>query len=167
MPAATHQTRPVRQPSIGITPFDGEELPNSHAQSQLEWNPWPDGEFHADYSRAAAEESNNLMMHWAHRTSSSCKGVIWAEKWEKGKVSTRKCLGIIACDVLNCEYIVRTQTHPLGINRQLEEPCECGAELLHYPCGIICKIWTWRGGIHVWNSGFHAHPRPPRVRGRY
>lgn len=41
--------------------------------------------------------------------------------------------------------------------------CTCGAELFREDCSVTSHLWTWKGGIHYSNSGFHLHRRPTHL----
>jgi hypothetical protein len=103
-------------------------------------------------------------VHWAVRVNGGDrKGNEHAENWEGGKKSSRRCLGVIECDNPLCKTLIRPHTAPEGINKQLTEPCKCGAELSHRRCNIISYLWRWSDGIHYENGGFHTHRRPTHI----
>ena len=75
--------------------------------------------------------------------------------WERGKRSTRDCLGIIECE--DCDYVVQPSTTHQRIIKQLEKRCEiCGASLIHNECEIHA-VWKWSGGVHYQQDGSHDH----------
>jgi hypothetical protein len=124
------------------------------------WDGWPDGEFEQDYDWDALRGNGHLRVHWACKnTGGDRKGDIFATSWEQGKRSTRQCMGIIKCDNADCLVLVRPQTTPQGIARQLSHPCTCGAVLSHSECVVRSTMWTWKEGIHYANGGYHTHDR--------
>jgi len=102
-------------------------IPNPTLISTEDWDGWPDGHFEQDFSWREFEETSNLSVHWAVRVNGGDRrGDEHAESWRKGKKSSRRCVGIIECDNPTCNIIVRPQTTPKGIYKQLDEPCVRG-----------------------------------------
>jgi hypothetical protein len=129
-----------------------------------DWDGWPDGDWERDYTWEEVRNTKHLTVHWATKTGGGDrKGDEFAKTWERGKRSTRRCLGIITCDNPGCKRIVRPQTTMQGIAKQLSFPCECGAELIHTECAVISVLMTWSEGIHYSNGGHHKHPRPTYI----
>jgi hypothetical protein len=128
------------------------------------WDGWPDGDFERDFTFDELHDTNNLRVHWASKTNGGDrKGNEFSPSWEGGKRNTRKCLGIIQCDEESCRIIIRPRTSPKAITSQLSQRCECGAILHHIECTIISTLWSWKGGVHFKNGGFHSHPRPTHI----
>ena len=104
------------------------------------------------------------MCHWAVFVGGGDrKGNEHAANWENGKKATRICLGIILCDNPDCQLSVRPHTKSQGLAKQLATSCDCGAQRFHQKCSVRSVLWTWSGGIHFRNEGFHSHDRPPRL----
>jgi hypothetical protein len=132
--------------------------------SSGEWDGWPNGDFDQDFSWKEFEDTSNLHVHWAVRTNGGDRrGSEHAESWERGKKSSRRCLGIIECDNPTCTFIVRPHTSPQGIQKQLNKTCNCGAVLKHQKCEVISYLWRWCSGVHYSNGGFHRHRRPTHL----
>ncbi|EPQ59873.1 hypothetical protein GLOTRDRAFT_24197, partial [Gloeophyllum trabeum ATCC 11539] len=120
------------------------------------WDGWPDGVLNLDFDWPAFEKTGHLMLHWSYRgnTLSNKKGKhsTSAARWQDGRVSERRCMGVIRCDNERCDILVRPQTRKLGIDSQLLQPCQCGATLQHQKCPIVSRLYTWRGGVHYVNG---------------
>lgn len=128
------------------------------------WDGWSDGTFEQDFTFQEFENTGNLTVHWAMTTSGGDrKGDDDALVWQRGKKSTRKCLGVIECDNPMCAIITRPQTKSQQIDNQLRRPCKCGAVLFCQRCDVISNLWKWSGGVHYLNQGFHAHRRPTHL----
>jgi len=105
------------------------------------------------------------MSHWATRVGGGDrKGDELAEIWERGKKSTRNCLGVIICENRNCDNAVRPFTNHSKIEEQLQDSCGvCSAPLVHQKCSVRATLWKWSGGVHYEQNSSHPHLRPPRV----
>ncbi|KAJ3834886.1 hypothetical protein F5878DRAFT_588901 [Lentinula raphanica] len=132
--------------------------PNTTAET---WDGWINGNVIADFSWDDIEKTHDLMVHWARkdRGTRGTSGNEYAEEWSLGKKNTRCCLGVIVCENDECNTIIRPQTIPGGVQRQLLKRCRCNAKLRRVTCGVQMVIWTWKDGKHIENSGFHTHPR--------
>ncbi|KIK01076.1 hypothetical protein K443DRAFT_7219 [Laccaria amethystina LaAM-08-1] len=157
---------------VASLPLKSSSLPTLHKRDPSdsvnidtgEWDGWPNGNFKRDFTPAEIQATGNLRVHWAVRVNGGDrKGNEHAENWEGGKKSSRRCLGVIECDNPLCKTLIRPHTAPEGINKQLTEPCKCGAELSHRRCNIISYLWRWSDGIHYENGGFHTHRRPTHI----
>jgi hypothetical protein len=135
------------------------------SSSTSEWDSWPNGMIEQDFTWEEFEATDQLMSHWAAKVGGGDRrGDTSAGSWERGKRSTRDCLGIIHCDDIDCNYGVRPFTTRSRINQQLEKRCEiCGAALIHQECEIRAVLWKWSGGVHYEQNGIHGHDRPPRI----
>ncbi|KAF8066481.1 hypothetical protein FPV67DRAFT_1417206 [Lyophyllum atratum] len=156
----THgQFVPIEQPGEQV-PKGSTSVPEQSANA-MDWDGWPDGEFEKDFTFRDFEESDHLKVHWAVRVGGGDRrGDIFASDWKGGKRSTRQCLGVLECDNPRCQVITRPKTTPKAIDTQLQGPCtSCGAKLIHELCGVKSQLWTWSGGVHYSNGGFHAHQR--------
>ncbi|KAF8069339.1 hypothetical protein FPV67DRAFT_1625517 [Lyophyllum atratum] len=156
------ESRPPAKISGCPTPAEAHhQRTSSKTPTVTDWDGWPDGFFERDFTFNEVFETNNLKAHWAMKVSGGDrKGDSHAMDWQGGKKSTRRCMGIMECDDRDCEVVTRPQTTPQGIASQLRGPCACGARLLHQPCNIRSELWTFSGGIHYSNGGFHLHQGP-------
>ena len=138
---------------------------NEDTTGASEWDGWPDGVLELDFTWKEFEATDQLMSHWATKVGGGDRrGDTLAGVWERGKRSTRTCMGIIQCEDEDCEYAVRPFTTCGRITQQLEKTCEiCGASLFHQECEIRAVLWKWSGGIHYEQNGSHDHKRPPRI----
>ena len=129
------------------------------------WDGWPDGIIVHDFTWKEYESTGQLMSHWAAMIGGGdCRGDASAGMWERGKRSTRDCLGIIQCNNEDCDFAVRPFTTHRRIIQQLEKSCEiCGDSLIHRECKIRGTLWKWSGGVHYEQNGIHDHDRPPRI----
>jgi hypothetical protein len=128
------------------------------------WDGWPDGEFERDFTWQEMADTKDLMVHWAYRlTGGDRKGDIFGDTWPEGKRAKRWCLGTIVCDNEECETMVRPQTKPEGISKQLLSKCQCGARLRHDDCGLVSELWKYKDGVHYINGGYHQHARPTHI----
>ena len=120
---------------------------NTANSTTSEWDGWPNGMLECDFTWEEFEATGQLMSHWAAKVGGGDRrGETSAETWERGKRSTRVCLGIIECENADCDYAVRPFTTRTRINQQLMKICEiCGASLIHQECEIRAKI----GRAHV------------------
>jgi hypothetical protein len=146
-------------PGINTAVEDGDDT-----RGRAIWDGWPDGEFERHFNWQEYTDTKDIMVHWAYRlTGGDRKGDRFADTWQKGKHSKRWCLGIITCDNEECDIIVRPQTKPEGIYRQLLMKCQCGAKLQHEDCGIVSELWKYDGGIHYIHRDYHHHARPTHI----
>lgn len=129
------------------------------------WDSWPDGTMNRDFTWEEFKAAGQLMCHWATKVGGGDRsGNALAEVWERGKKSTRSCLGVIVCDDEDCEYTVRPLTTRSKLVQQLEKNCDiCGASLIHQACDVRAVLWKWSDGVHYEQNGSHHHERPPRV----
>ena len=78
-----------------------------------DWDGWPDGTIEQDFTYQEFEKTGNLNAHWAMAVSGGDrKGDEDALVWQRGKRSTRKCLGVIECDNPTCAIITEVFTPP-------------------------------------------------------
>ena len=130
----------------------------------VHWDYWPDGTFDSDFNWEQINATSHLMCHWAMLVGGGDrKGNGHATNWENGKKSTRSCLGLIICDNPDCDISTRPHTKSQSLAKQLEASCECGAQRVRQMCSVKSILWTWSGGIHFRNEGFHSHDRPPQI----
>ncbi|KAJ7658185.1 hypothetical protein DFH06DRAFT_1407814 [Mycena polygramma] len=166
-PAPPTRSRAVqgRQPNAAApqrVPLLRQSSPSTVDGDATEWDGWPDGDFSRLFSLEEAEACDNLRVHWACEPLSggSGGGSAQAETWPEGKVTRRKCQGVIFCTTPGCDILVRPQTRAAGIRKQLAESCSCGGSLAHERCGVVSVLHTFKHGVHYENGGFHAHLRP-------
>jgi len=133
-------------------------------RTSVAWDYWPDGTFDQDFTWEESNATSRLMCHWAMFVGGGDrKGKEHAANWESGKKATRSCLGVILCDNPDCQITVRPHTKSPSLAKQLALSCDCGAQRIHQKCSVRSILWTWSGGIHFRNEGFHLHDCPPRL----
>ena len=169
IPSSTPKPIPVHHTTgnsaQAVRPHTGTKKENATVTSPSEWDGWPNGLINRDFTWKEFEDTDQLMSHWAAKVGGGDRrGDTSAGVWERGKRSTRDCLGIIHCSNEDCDYAVRPFTARQRIIRQLEKRCEiCDASLIHTECGIRAILWKWSGGVHYEQNGSHDHDRPPRI----
>ncbi|KAF8160154.1 hypothetical protein BJ912DRAFT_936174 [Pholiota molesta] len=131
---------------------------------QIEWDGWPDGEFHRDLTWEEYKATDELKIHWANRAGGTEPGEdLGASSWAQGKRTTRHCLSVIVCDNPNCSIVIHPKVEPHAVYKQLQQPCVCTAKLHEQKCGVRIYTYKWANGVHLYHSGTHAHHRPGRV----
>ena len=137
----------------------------TRSTSASEWDGWPNGIIERDFTWKEFESTDQLMSHWAAKVGGGDRrGDTSAGVWERGKRSTRDCLGIIHCENKECDYAVRPFTTRQRILQQLQKKCEiCRTSLFHQECEIRAVLWKWSSGVHYKQNGSHNHDRPPPV----
>ncbi|KAF7377270.1 hypothetical protein MSAN_00147300 [Mycena sanguinolenta] len=134
---------------------------NSSRVQDFEWDGWPDGNFISTFPLNFVEAHDNLRVHWACEIlGGTTGGSVHAETWKDGKITRRKCQGIIQCTSTTCNILVRPQTRAAGIHKQLSKACSCGGALIHLPCGVVSTLHTYKHGVRYQNGGDHLHARP-------
>lgn len=137
---------------------------SSLSEAVASWNGWPNGDFELDLCWDDWHGTGKLMTHWAHKIVGGHRGgAVDASTWQGGVRGKRVCLGILKCVTKECPTIVRPQTKPEYIDRQLLAKCRCGAAMEHYTCNITAEVWKYNDGVHYIHSGIHRHPRPTHV----
>ena len=87
------------------------EIFNTDITETEDWDGWPNGPFERDFTLQEFKQTGNLSVHWAVTVSGGDrKGDEDALVWQRGKRSTRKCLGVIECDNPMCAIITHPQT---------------------------------------------------------
>ncbi|KAJ6523273.1 hypothetical protein DFH09DRAFT_1420994, partial [Mycena vulgaris] len=124
------------------------------------WDGWPDGDFSATFSMPFVEQHDNLHVHWASAPLGGRGGSTEAPTWEGGKVTRRRCQGVIECESDACAVVTRPQTRRTGIEKQLAQACACGEKLVHHACDVVSVLHTFQDGVHYQNGGTHDHSRP-------
>lgn len=160
-------TQPEPMPpatASAVPPLSKPEILNPKITGTEDWDGWPNGTFERDFTFQEFEQTGNLSVHWAVAVNGGDrKGDEDALVWQRGKRSTRKCLGVIECDNPMCAIITRPQTKSQRIDNQLRRPCKCGAVLSRQRCNVVSYIWKWSEGVHYSNEGFHVHRRPTHL----
>ncbi|KIJ93842.1 hypothetical protein K443DRAFT_111442, partial [Laccaria amethystina LaAM-08-1] len=131
----------------------------------MEWDGWPDGDFCRNFAWEELEATKNLRSHWSYKVNGGYRnGDELSPNWERGKKTSRRCMGVMLCDNHPaCGIVTRPQTTAKGINAQLQKGCECGAHLIHQECPVRSFLWQWSGGIYYQNGGDHEHKRPTHL----
>lgn len=145
-------------PKLPMQPIESDEpTPES-------WDGWPDGDFSKLYSWEFVNATNNLQVHWAcSPMGGDTKGSDTAESWQHGKRTGRKCCGSMGCDNPGCDVVVRPQSRRVGREKQLAQPCSCGGRLQQLNCAVTSYLYSFEGGVHYINGGYHHHPRPTHL----
>lgn len=139
-------------------------LPQKSESDIVDWDGWPDGGFSRNFTWKEVEATKNLRAHWSYKANGGYGGDEHASTWQKGKKTSRKCMGVMLCDNHPvCGIITRPQTTARGIDSQLRKGCECGAILIHQQCEVRSFLWQWSGGIYYNNGGNHEHKRPTHL----
>jgi hypothetical protein len=160
VPAASVDFKSMAGVLVQTTPV----IKNPTVEMALDWDGWPDGDFEQDFTFQECTDTSNLRVHWAVKANGGYrKGNKHAKRWEDGKKSSRTCLGIIECDNPTCSVITRPHVTPNSIYAQLQRACICGAKLFNQECDVISYLYTWSGGIHFSNVGYHTHRRPTHI----
>jgi len=167
MPIAAPASRVPNVPIMGPFSKAGLSASRTPAYRTEPWdpftNPYPQGNFEQDFSHEIVKLSNNLLVGWAFRNlSGSRHGDPTAESWQKGKVSSRRCLGVLKC--VACDNVQRPKTEVAALTVQLTNNCNCGSRLEHMTCDVVSKRYTWKDGVHYINGGEHQHPLPSQHR---
>ncbi|KAI9057625.1 hypothetical protein FKP32DRAFT_1583394, partial [Trametes sanguinea] len=115
------------------------------------WDGWPDGDFEQTYLAEDLAQTKQLQVHWACVTSGLSKGSIDAEQWANGRLSERRCQGIIQCDNPNCLVVIRPKVSHARISTQLTPPCACGGRLSRSdpPCPARAKLYKYKHGVRT------------------
>ncbi|KAJ7101594.1 hypothetical protein C8R43DRAFT_1167387 [Mycena crocata] len=143
---------------------DAPPNPDKKPKVEVEWDPWPNGDFERDFTWAEFHAADALPVHWACESiGGDQRGSDTADEWPRGKKTRRRCRGIIHCDNESCGIIVRPQTRTKGIQKQLLQDCRCGKRLRHIDCGIQSTLYSFADGVHYVNGGTHHHPRPTHI----
>ena len=139
-------------------------LPQKSESDIVDWDGWPDGGFSRNFTWKEVEATKNLRAHWSYKANGGYGGDEHASTWQKGKKTSRKCMGVMLCDNHPvCGIITHPQTTARGIDSQLRKGCECGAILIHQQCEVRSFLWQWSGGIYYNNGGNHEHKRPTHL----
>lgn len=131
------------------------------------WNGWPDGNFRCFVTFKEYNETGHLKVNWACKGHGGDKtGSTESATYERGKRSSRQCLGALICDNSDCDIIIRPHTRSDGIENQILTGCSnCGSSLTHVLCPNRSKIWVYLHGVYYDNGVPHTHPRLPHVLG--
>ncbi|KAF5365157.1 hypothetical protein D9757_011758 [Collybiopsis confluens] len=101
------------------------------------WDPWANGRFYMNLSHLEYSQNKQLGVHWATKNNSSQngKGSTNSSYLDGGKITNKKCLGVVTCSGEDCDFVYRPRVSPENLAKQLENPCaNCSASLIHVPC---------------------------------
>lgn len=91
-----------------------------------------------DLSHSEYIQTKQLGVHWATKNSSSYKekGTVHSTSPDGGKVTNKKCLGVITCINKHCDLVYRPKVAPANLSKQLQGVCACNnhSPLLHTSC---------------------------------
>lgn len=157
----TSQVHLGQQYAATASTLSGPAAENPKSES---WDGWPDGDFSRLYSWEFVLATEHLKVHWAcEPTGGDTRGDAEAETWHRGKKAGRKCRGVIDCDDLSCNILIRPQTRIASRMKQLSQVCMCGAKLEHQACPVVSHLHSFKYGVHYTNGGSHNHPRPTHL----
>jgi hypothetical protein len=125
------------QPPLSSSLDDGIIATSLEQLSGGIWDPWANGRFYIDLSHSEYSQNKQLGVHWATKSNSSQngKGSINSSIPDGGKVTNKKCLGVITCTSEDCDFVYRPQVSPGNLSKQLQKPCNsCSGSLVHIPC---------------------------------
>ncbi|PBK88252.1 hypothetical protein ARMGADRAFT_937709, partial [Armillaria gallica] len=89
------------------------------------WNGWPSGLFAMDVSPEEFNQIKRLQINWATRfNGSDSSGLETASTIAGGKITNRRCLGVVRCENPQCKVICRPGTTPAIRDRKLQHPCQ-------------------------------------------
>lgn len=95
-------------------------LPQKSESDTMDWDGWPDGGFSQNFTWKEVEVTKSLRAHWSYKANGGYGGDEHASTWQKGKKTSRKCMGVMLCDNHPvCGIITRPQTTARGIDSQL------------------------------------------------
>jgi hypothetical protein len=154
--------------------FDQGVIATSLANIEGGWNEWVNGPFWIEVTHEEFVQTKRLLQHWATKGNSSDngKGSVHSPTPAGGKVTNKKCLGVLECQ--ECGAITRPQVNFNGLQKQLSTPCTvigCGGAQKHVPClsrsyliqyGQIGDD-TMTSRYHYINGTDHMHSRIPTV----
>ncbi len=124
------------------------------------WNGWPSGLFAMDVSPEEFNQTKRLQVNWATRfNGGDSSGLETASTIAGGKITNRRCLGVVRCENTECKVICRPGTTPAIRDRQVQHPCRCGFELNHFECPSRSFLIQWSGGYRYVNGMPHNHSR--------
>ncbi len=122
------------------------------------WNGWPSGLSAMDVSFEDFKQTKRLQVNWAiHSNGGDPEGSETASMIRNGKISNRRCLGVIHCENPDCKVVCRPGTSSGFRDKQLEQPCHCGYELKYFDCPSRSYLIQWSGGYRYINGQPHNH----------
>ncbi|KAJ7658184.1 hypothetical protein DFH06DRAFT_1472862, partial [Mycena polygramma] len=123
------------------------------------WDGWPDGPFQCSFSRQNVADTKQLTSNWVCELLKGRRGSAAALTWQKGREVRRKCIGVLECSSLACNFAMQIAPAVRGVDRhrQLCNLCPCGEQLRLRECGIESSLFLFRGGAFFINSGNHTH----------
>ncbi|KAJ7474549.1 hypothetical protein B0H11DRAFT_2195261 [Mycena galericulata] len=123
------------------------------------WDYWPNGKFQQLYSVQELMDTYDLATNWVLETVRN-RGSTRALKWEKGKETRRRCLGVISCHNTTCAMQLAPAARAIDRHRQLQQTCIiCGETLAVQPCGIESSLFRFRDGGFLKHGGTHNHTK--------
>ncbi|KAF5379616.1 hypothetical protein D9757_009228 [Collybiopsis confluens] len=138
------------------------------------WDPWANGRFYINLSHLEYSQNKQLGVHWATKNNSSQngKGSTNSSYLDGGKITNKKCLGVVTCSGEDYDFVYRPRVSPENLAKQLENPCaNCSASLIHVPCNS--RSYLIRYGqlgndtstlkYRYINGSPHNHSRIPNV----
>ncbi|CAK5280802.1 unnamed protein product [Mycena citricolor] len=127
------------------------------------WDCWYDGDFELDCLLEFYRENHQLRGHWSCEALGGLEGgSVNAETWDLGKLTRRRCHGVILC--ILCKIPIRPHSSRVRIQKQLGPCSKCGADLVHRTCGATANVYVFVNGVHFKHQGSHDHDRPPRLK---
>ncbi len=124
------------------------------------WNGWPSGLFAMDVSHDEFKQTKKLQVHWATRNNGGdVSGSETAPTIGGGKVTNRRCLGVVRCENPDCKVICRPGTNPAIRRKQLDGLCRWEFGLKHFDCPSRSYLIQWSGGYRYVNGELHNHSR--------
>ncbi|SJL17932.1 uncharacterized protein ARMOST_21502 [Armillaria ostoyae] len=122
------------------------------------WNGLPSGLFAMDVTLEDFKQTKKLQVIWETRSNGGDPdGSETASTIRDGKISNRRCLGVLGCENPDCKVVCHPGTS-LGVwDKQLEQPCCCRYELKHFDCPSLSYPIQWSGGYRYINGQPHNH----------
>ncbi len=113
-----------------------------------------------DVSLEDFEQTKKLQVNWATRNNrGDIDGSEMAPTIRDGKISNRRCLGMLHCENPDCKVVCCPGTSPGVRDKQLEQSCRCGFELKYFDCPLRSYLIQWSGGYQYINGQPHNHSR--------
>ncbi|KAJ6458366.1 hypothetical protein C8R47DRAFT_151131 [Mycena vitilis] len=125
------------------------------------WDGWPDGPFQCSFTPQNVADTKKLTSNWVCELLKGRRGSAAALTWQKGRELRRKCIGVLECSSLSCNFAMQIAPAVRGVDRhrQLCNLCPCGEQLRLRECGIESSLFLFRGGAFFINSGNHTHSK--------
>ncbi|KAF7305377.1 hypothetical protein HMN09_00789900 [Mycena chlorophos] len=130
------------------------QSPWNRAGAISEWNGFPDGNFHYEFTRQEYEDTFHLAVHWAHIRTSSKPGSPDAMTLDKGPLTRFRCSGALKCGTKGCLVVIKPGA---DVPRQCLVRCLCGAVLHHALCAATWSVNAYAAGAFWEHQGNHSH----------